>query len=75
MLGLPDYGFAAVARDSMQSIPEYSSTNRIGASFETRVGRLLVFSARYFLACIYFYLDIYVIFFFYGDDYVKGIKS
>lgn len=42
MLGLPDYGFAAVARDSMQSIPEYSSTNRIGASFETRVGRLLI---------------------------------
>ncbi|XP_062077591.1 uncharacterized protein LOC133782340 [Humulus lupulus] len=42
MLGLPDYAFAAVARDSIQSLPEYSSTNKIGASFETRCGRCLI---------------------------------
>ncbi|PON59750.1 tRNA-guanine(15) transglycosylase-like [Trema orientale] len=42
MLGLPDYAFAAVARDSIQSLPEYNSTNKIGASFETRCGRLLI---------------------------------
>ncbi|KAF4373171.1 hypothetical protein CsatB_008525 [Cannabis sativa] len=42
MLGLPDYAFAAVARDSMQSLPEYNSTNKIGASFQTRCGRFLI---------------------------------
>lgn len=42
MLGLPEYGFAAVARDSIQCLPECNSTNKLGASFETPCGRLLV---------------------------------
>lgn len=53
MLGLPDYGFAAVARDSLQSIPEHSSTNKTGASFETRCGRFLVTRASWFLLPAY----------------------
>ncbi|GMN45391.1 hypothetical protein TIFTF001_014578 [Ficus carica] len=47
MLGLPDYGFAAVSRDSLQSIPEHSSTNKTGASFETRCGRFLIKPVEY----------------------------
>ena len=42
MLGLHDYGLAAVSRDSIQCLPEYNSTNKVGASFETPCGRLLV---------------------------------
>ncbi|KAJ6744739.1 QUEUINE TRNA-RIBOSYLTRANSFERASE ACCESSORY SUBUNIT 2 [Salix purpurea] len=47
MLGLHDFGFAAVARDSIQCLPECSSTNKIGASFETPCGRLLIKPADY----------------------------
>ena len=54
MLGLPDYAFAAVARDSIQSLPEYNSTNKIGASFETRCGRVLVIGACCFLTAFCF---------------------
>ncbi|KAB5512524.1 hypothetical protein DKX38_029552 [Salix brachista] len=47
MLGLHDFGFAAVARDSIQCLPEFSATNKIGASFETPCGRLLIKPADY----------------------------
>ncbi|KAJ6422203.1 hypothetical protein OIU84_027199 [Salix udensis] len=47
MLGLHDFGFAAVARDSIQCLPECSATNKIGASFETPCGRLLIKPADY----------------------------
>lgn len=43
LLGLHEYGFAAVPRDSIQCLPEANSTNKIGASFETPCGRLLVY--------------------------------
>lgn len=42
MLGLHEYGFAAVPRDSIQCLPECDSTNKMGASFETPCGRRLV---------------------------------
>lgn len=42
MVGLHEYGFAAVARDSIQCLPECGSTNKTGASFETPCGRRLV---------------------------------
>ncbi|XVF30142.1 hypothetical protein REPUB_Repub16aG0031900 [Reevesia pubescens] len=41
MLGLHEYVFAAVPRDSIQCLPEANSTNKVGASFETPCGRLL----------------------------------
>ncbi|KAJ6291628.1 hypothetical protein OIU76_023667 [Salix suchowensis] len=47
MLGLHDFGFVAVARDSIQCLPECSATNKIGASFETPCGRLLIKPADY----------------------------
>jgi queuine tRNA-ribosyltransferase subunit QTRTD1 len=49
MLGLHDYGLVAVARDSIQCLPECNSTNKIGASFETPCGRLLVIGPYSFL--------------------------
>ncbi|KAI4332367.1 hypothetical protein L6164_017282 [Bauhinia variegata] len=42
MLSLHEYGLAAVARDSIQSIPESKGSSKLGASFETPCGRLLV---------------------------------
>lgn len=42
LLGLHDYGFAAVARDSLVSLPDNQGTNRMGASFDTPSGRRLV---------------------------------
>lgn len=42
MLGMQGYGFAAVARDPIQSLPECNSTNKFGASFETPCGRRMV---------------------------------
>lgn len=47
MLGLHDFGLAAVARDSIQCLPESSATNKLGASFETPCGRLLIKPAEY----------------------------
>ncbi|KAL5778738.1 hypothetical protein ACOSQ2_009475 [Xanthoceras sorbifolium] len=47
MLGLHEYGLVAVARDSVQSLPECDSTNKIGASFETSSGRRLVKPVEY----------------------------
>ncbi|KAF2296948.1 hypothetical protein GH714_013482 [Hevea brasiliensis] len=47
MVGLHDYAFAAVARDSIQCLPESDSTNKIGASFETPCGRRLIKPAEY----------------------------
>lgn len=49
MVGLREHIFAAVPRDSIVSLPEYDSTNRIGASFETPCGRRLVTSYLLFL--------------------------
>lgn len=47
LLGLHDYAFAAVPRDSVTSLPEYNSTNKHGASFETPCGRLLIKPQQY----------------------------
>ncbi|KAJ6952418.1 queuine tRNA-ribosyltransferase accessory subunit 2-like [Populus alba x Populus x berolinensis] len=47
MLGLHDFGLAAVARDSIQCLPESSASNKLGASFETPCGRLLIKPAEY----------------------------
>ncbi|KAG8633598.1 queuine tRNA-ribosyltransferase accessory subunit 2 [Manihot esculenta] len=47
MLRLHDYAFAAVARDSIQCLPESDSTNKLGASFETPCGRRLIKPAEY----------------------------
>jgi len=42
MLGLHQYGIAAVPRDSIQCLPESKGATKLGASFETPCGRLLV---------------------------------
>ena len=47
LLGLHEYGFAAVARDSVQSLPECDATNKFGASFETTCGRRLVMESHH----------------------------
>ncbi|CAK7327838.1 unnamed protein product [Dovyalis caffra] len=47
MLGLNDYGLVAVARDSIQCLPESSATNKLGASFETPCGRALIKPTEY----------------------------
>ncbi|KAK4387859.1 Queuine tRNA-ribosyltransferase accessory subunit [Sesamum angolense] len=47
MLGLKEHVFAAVPRDSIISLPEYQSANKMGASFETPCGRLLIKPAQY----------------------------
>ncbi|GAV64514.1 TGT domain-containing protein [Cephalotus follicularis] len=47
LLGLHEYGFVAVARDSIQCLPEFNSTNRVGASFETPRGRALIKPLEY----------------------------
>ncbi|KAL9255055.1 Queuine tRNA-ribosyltransferase accessory subunit 2-like protein [Drosera capensis] len=47
MLGLQECGFAAVPRDSIVALPDSTSTNKKGASFETPFGRLLISPAEY----------------------------
>ncbi|KAL8487179.1 hypothetical protein ACS0TY_023734 [Phlomoides rotata] len=47
MLGLKEHVFVANPRDSIISLPEYQSTNKMGASFETPCGRLLIKPAQY----------------------------
>ncbi|KAF7836446.1 queuine tRNA-ribosyltransferase accessory subunit 2-like [Senna tora] len=42
MLSLHDYGIASVIRDSIQCLPEASASSKLGASFETPCGRLLI---------------------------------
>ncbi|KAI5391296.1 hypothetical protein KIW84_076222, partial [Lathyrus oleraceus] len=42
LIALHDYGIAAVARDSIYSLPESKGANKFGATFETPCGRLLV---------------------------------
>nr|XP_027187182.1 queuine tRNA-ribosyltransferase accessory subunit 2-like isoform X2 [Cicer arietinum] len=42
LIGLPDYAIAAVPRDSIHSIPESKSASKLGPTFETPCGRLLV---------------------------------
>ncbi|KAK4859289.1 hypothetical protein QYF36_002822 [Acer negundo] len=53
MLGLHEYGFVAVARDSVQSLPEFDSTDKFGASFETPCGRRLVHRILLSLSLLY----------------------
>ncbi|MCD7464633.1 hypothetical protein HAX54_053157 [Datura stramonium] len=47
LLGLRDHILVAVPRDSIISIPDHDSTNRLGASFETPCGRMLIKPAEY----------------------------
>ncbi|XP_072971025.1 uncharacterized protein [Typha angustifolia] len=47
MLGLQQHILVAAASDSVESLPESESTNKLGASFETPCGRLLVKPAKY----------------------------
>ncbi|XP_023764956.1 uncharacterized protein LOC111913486 [Lactuca sativa] len=47
LLGLHEYGFVAVPRDSILSLPECNSSNKNGASFETPCGRFLVKPVEY----------------------------
>ncbi|KAL0555775.1 hypothetical protein IC582_004271 [Cucumis melo] len=47
LLGLHEYGFAAVARDSVQCLPQCDATNKFGASFETTCGRRLIRPVEY----------------------------
>ncbi|KAJ0776390.1 putative tRNA-guanosine(34) preQ(1) transglycosylase [Helianthus annuus] len=47
LLGLQGYGFVAVPRDSILSLPECNSSNKNGASFETPCGRFLVKPLEY----------------------------
>ncbi|KAK6116827.1 hypothetical protein DH2020_049457 [Rehmannia glutinosa] len=47
MLGLHEHVFAAVPRDSTISLPDYQSSNKMGASFETPCGRLLIKPLQY----------------------------
>lgn len=42
MVGLKEHVFAANPADSIISVPDYQSSNKIGASFETPSGRFLV---------------------------------
>lgn len=42
VVGLKDHIFFAVPRDSITSLPDYLSANKMGASFETPSGRRLV---------------------------------
>ncbi|GAA0157558.1 hypothetical protein Leryth_023230 [Lithospermum erythrorhizon] len=47
LVSLQDHIFAAVPRDDVASVPEYQSTNKIGASFETPCGRCLLKPTEY----------------------------
>lgn len=49
MVGLPHHGFVAAPRDSVVCLPDYEGTNKLGASFETPFGRMLVFFLPFFL--------------------------
>ncbi|KAI9084691.1 hypothetical protein K1719_033335 [Acacia pycnantha] len=42
MLSLHEYGIAAVVRDSIRCLPEAIGSTKLGASFETPCGRLLI---------------------------------
>ncbi|XP_057776739.1 uncharacterized protein LOC130995466 isoform X1 [Salvia miltiorrhiza] len=47
MVGLKEHVFAANPADSIISIPDFQSTNKIGASFETPSGRFLIKPGQY----------------------------
>ncbi|XP_065848058.1 uncharacterized protein [Euphorbia lathyris] len=47
LVGLNEYAFVAVPRDSVQCLPESVSTNKNGASFETPCGRCLMRPTQY----------------------------
>lgn len=53
MLGLREYAFAAVPRDSLVCFPVCNSSNKFGASFETPSGRQLV-NTHYIFWCFTF---------------------
>ncbi|PNX93967.1 queuine tRNA-ribosyltransferase subunit qtrtd1-like protein, partial [Trifolium pratense] len=42
LVGLNEYGIAAVARDSIHSLPECKGATKFGPTFETPCGRLLI---------------------------------
>ncbi|AES87621.2 putative tRNA-guanine(34) transglycosylase [Medicago truncatula] len=42
LIGLGDYGVVAVPRDNVHSLPECKGASKLGASFETPCGRLLI---------------------------------
>ncbi|CAL1412589.1 unnamed protein product [Linum trigynum] len=42
ILGLQRHAFAAFPRDSVQCLPEFDSSNKLGASFDTPSGRRLI---------------------------------
>lgn len=52
MLGLKEHIFVAIPRDSILSLPDYGSTNKIGASFETPCGRRLVMFRNFVIVII-----------------------
>ncbi|GAB4862061.1 hypothetical protein Ancab_037315 [Ancistrocladus abbreviatus] len=47
IVGLHEYGFAAVPRDSIICLPDSGATNKMGASFETPGGRFLITPVEY----------------------------
>ncbi|KAK9162041.1 hypothetical protein Syun_002943 [Stephania yunnanensis] len=47
LVSLHGYSFTAAPRDSILCLPEYESTNKMGASFETTCGRRLIKPAEY----------------------------
>ncbi|KAH7841346.1 hypothetical protein Vadar_028629 [Vaccinium darrowii] len=47
MLGLHEFRFAAVPRDSIVCLPHCEGTNKLGASFETPFGRILIKPSEY----------------------------
>ncbi|XP_073046548.1 uncharacterized protein [Primulina eburnea] len=47
VVGLKDHIFFAVPRDSITSLPDYQSANKMGASFETPSGRRLMKPVQY----------------------------
>lgn len=47
MLGLHEFRFAAVPRDSIVCLPHCDGTNKLGASFETPFGRILIKPSEY----------------------------
>ncbi|CAK9139204.1 unnamed protein product [Ilex paraguariensis] len=47
ILGLHEYVFSAIPRDSILCLPECNSTNKTGASFETPCGRRLIKPVEY----------------------------
>ncbi|PIN11286.1 Queuine-tRNA ribosyltransferase [Handroanthus impetiginosus] len=47
LVGLKEHVFMAIPRDSIMSLPDYQSANKMGASFETPCGRFLIKPVQY----------------------------